>query len=391
MKVVMFGVDTGSETHVHCERYLRLLQLAGCDVTFVEYRGVQLPDIPNVTYLRLLRHYRGFEKWLGTRAAYFLRKQAMQLLWRLVRPDICHVQWIDENYWHIARAGLRPLVATVWGSDIYERAELSADDPLRQKVAAALRLTDNLIVDSDDVAATAEQIAGQSLCTTLLPIGIDTEQFRPSLFQQRKDWREKLGIDPGAIVLISARRSGPLYRQPEIIRAFAALDRSHHKQIYLIIRAFGGDVSSIPQLHRLADSLNVSHQVRWVGEVEYTQLPGLYAASDIAINFPIMDGFPVTFLECFACGLPVVSNRLVSYESNGAPSYLFFVEDDSVGGLKTGIEAAIERLDHSLTRTAEAREHVVRNFDERVTARVLRQTYEAILAKKTLASSLELR
>jgi len=49
---------------------------------------------------------------------------------------------------------------------------------------------------------------------------------------------------------------------------------------------------------------------------------------------------PVTFLECFVCGLPIVSNRLISYASNGASSYLFFAEDDSVGGLKTAIEAA---------------------------------------------------
>jgi len=92
-----------------------------------------------------------------------------------------------------------------------------------------------------------------------------------------------------------------------------------------------------------------------------------------------MDAFSVTFLEGFACGLPVVSNRLVSYMSNGASPYLFFAEDDSVGGLKTAIEAVIDRLGELQTVTAEAREHVVRNFDERITARVLRQTYEAVL------------
>jgi len=245
-------------------------------------------------------------------------------------------------------------------------------------------MIDHLIVDSDDMVATAEQLAGKSLSTTLLPIGIDTEQFRPDLYQQRKEWREKLRIDPNAIVLISPRRLGTNYRQSEIIRAFAALDHVDRKQTYLIIRdvypyGFGG--VTIAELQRLAERLNVLDQIRWIENVEYTQLPGLYVASDIAINFPVIDAFPVTFLECFACGLPVVSSRLASYKSNGASTYLLFAEDDSVSGLKTAIEAVIERLGEFQTVTAEAREHVVRNFDERVTARVLRRTYEAVLSR----------
>jgi D-inositol-3-phosphate glycosyltransferase len=395
MKIMMFGVELETwygKTHVHCERYLHLLRLAGCDVTFVEYRGLTPPEIPNVTYRRYPRRYRLFEKALGTRIPYFLRRRSLRSLWRFVRPDICHVQFIDENFWHTARAGLRPLVATAWGSDIISIAELSADDPLRQKFAAALRLVDHLIVDSDDMVPPAERLAGKRLSTTLLPIGINTEQFCPDLFRQRKDWRERLRIDPEAIVLISVRRLGTNYRQSEIIRAFAALDHADRKQTYLIIRTFGLYWSSVgpssqavlvAELHRLAERLNVADQIRWIGDVEYTQLPGLYAASDIAINFPIIDSFPVSFLECFACGLPIVSNRLASYQSNGASTYLLFAEDDSVAGLKLAIEAAIERLNQWRNVASEAREHVVQNFDERVTARALRRVYETVLHAKS--------
>src|SRR6516162_78410 len=382
MKVMMFAVETSGtgQTNVHCMRYLHLLKLAGCDVTFVEYRGINPPNFPNVTYRCYPRRYRRFEKTLGTRTVYYLRRRSMRSLWRFVKPNICHAHWVDENLWHTARAGLRPLVATAWGSDLNCASELPVDDPLRQTVVATLQLIDHLIVDSDDMVATAEQLAGKNLSTTLLPLGIDTEQFRLGLHRQRKKWRERLRIDPDAAVLISARQLGANYRQSEIIRAFAALDPIYRKQAYLIVRTFGhGRGVSITELHRLADRLNISDRVRWIGDVEYTQLPGLYAASDMAVNFPIMDGFPVTFLECFACGLPIVSNRLSSYESNGASSYLFFANDNSVGGLKTAIEGMIERLDQVQTLTAEARQHVVQNFDERVSARVLRQTYETVL------------
>jgi glycosyltransferase involved in cell wall biosynthesis len=384
MKIMMFPIEqwTG-QTHVHCRRYIHLAQLAGCDLTFVEYRRIAPPEIPTVDYRLYPRRYRRFEKILGTRATYFFHKQSMRLLWRRVRPDICHVHWIGENLWHIVRAGLRPTVATAWGTDLNYSVTLAVDDPLRQKVVGALKLIDHLIVDSEDMVATAKQLAGKHLNISLLPIGIDTEQFRPGLNHERREWRERLRIDPEATVLISPRQLGANYRQSEMIRAFAALDLTYRKQLYLIVRTFGlGFGASITELHRIANTLNVSDRVRWIADLEYDRLPGLYAASDIAINFPVMDAFPVTFLECFACGLPVISNRLGSYASHGVSSYLWFVKEASVGGLKTAIQEALERRGELQTVTSEARQHVVRNFDERVTARVLRQTYEAVLGQR---------
>jgi D-inositol-3-phosphate glycosyltransferase len=387
MKVIMFDSETAladnTQTDIHCKQYLHFLQLAGCKITFVQYRGAKRLDLPNVTCRYYPRRYRRVAKLLGPRAVYYLRKQSMRLLWRMVRPDVCHAHWIGDELWQISRAGLRPLVATAWGSDLNLTAKAVADNPLRRKVVAALRAIDHLIVDSDDMAATAEQLAGKKMSTTVLPIGIDTVQFRPGLYQQRKEWRERLGIGLDATVLISARQLGANYRPAEIIIAFAALNNIDGGQIYLVIRTFGHRIGvSLKELHELADQLHVSDRIRWVDDLEYSKLPGLYAASDLAVNFPVMDAFPVTFLECFACAVPVISNQLISYQSNGASDYLFFTEGESVDQLKTAIEAAIARLDQLKTVAASAREHVVRNFDERVSARILRQTYEVVLGKR---------
>src|SRR5207302_980577 len=117
-----------------------------------------------------------------------------------IQPDICHMQWVNDQLWHAVRAGLRPLVATAWGSDLNLAAKAPPDNPLRQKLAAALAHLDLLIVDSDDMAMTAERLAGKPLRITLLPIGIDTDRFRPGLHYQRREWREKLQINPEATV-----------------------------------------------------------------------------------------------------------------------------------------------------------------------------------------------
>ena len=59
-----------------------------------------------------------------------------------------------------------------------------------------------------------------------------------------------------------------------------------------------------------------------------------------------------------------------------------------MAGLRTAIEEALEHRGELQTTTSEAREHVVRNFDERVTASVLRRTYEAVLGRESSARKL---
>lgn len=372
MKVML----AGSERIVHCRRYIHLLTLAGCEVIFAEQEMISHRRVPNVRYRRYPHRYQPLEKFVGTRLTHYLHEQLLRTLWQRVKPDICHLQWIDDRVWRAARAGVRPLVATAWGSDLNLIVEVSADDPVRQRIAAGLRALDLLIVDSEDMVTTAELIADKNLNTALLPIGIDTAQFRPELRQQRRQWREKLRIASEATVLISPRQLGANYRQLEIIRAFAALAPDFRRDCYLILRTFGhGNGVSLTELHKLADKLGIAARIRWVGDLEYVELPGLYAASDLAINFPIMDAFPVTFLECFSCGLPVITNRQISYESNGAPPYLCYIDRDSVAGLKAAIEFGINSLQELQIISMKAREHVVQNYDEKLTARALSKAY----------------
>jgi glycosyltransferase involved in cell wall biosynthesis len=113
----------------------------------------------------------------------------------------------------------------------------------------------------------------------------------------------------------------------------------------------------------------------------YEQQPGLFVAADFSVNFPHMDAFPVTFLESLACGVPVLTNRLKAYESNGAEPYLTFTSEDSVAALSATMAAALANVDALRTQAARGREHVVRNFDERVSAARLKEIYDQVLLR----------
>jgi glycosyltransferase involved in cell wall biosynthesis len=60
-------------------------------------------------------------------------------------------------------------------------------------------------------------------------------------------------------------------------------------------------------------ALRLVADVRWLSDVPVSELPALYGASDAIINFPAMDGFPVTFMEAAACDCPVISADLPAY------------------------------------------------------------------------------
>ena len=227
MKVTLFS----TEHIVHGRRYLHLLRLSGCEVVFVEDRKVAHLNEPGVRYERYPRRFGRIGKFIGKTPARFVHEWLLKRLWRSEKPDICHIQWIDDRLWHCGRARLRPLVATAWGSDVNVPAAAGADNPAHRIVSDALRMLDLLIVDSNDVAEAAMRLAGKEIRTLLLPMGINTDQFAPNMRDERGVWRNKLGIKPTALVLLSPRQLGANYRQTDIIRAFAALGLEFRKNM----------------------------------------------------------------------------------------------------------------------------------------------------------------
>lgn len=392
MKVTMFAAPFGQrgQMHIHCKRYVRLLQLAGCSITLLEHSGAQSPLIAGVDHRRYPRRMRRLDSVVTSRALSFLHKRRLESLLRTVQSDLCHVQWLDERVLDISHAGGHPLVATAWGSDLNVPAQAPASDPARQRIGAALRHLDLLVVDCDAMAETARTLAGTDVPTALLPIGIDTTLFQPNLPDERRRWREQLQIEPDAIVFLSARQLGAVYRPHEIIRAFAAMPLAVRDKSYLIIRTFGHSVgTSLAELQHLAQQLGIAHRVRWVGGMAYEQQPGFYAAADVTVNFPAMDAFPVTILESLACGIPVLTNRLKAYESNGAMPYLTFTAEDSALHLGATMTAAVNNLPALRAIATAGREHIVQNFDERVSAACLKEIYDELLLRVRHAASRE--
>jgi len=65
-----------------------------------------------------------------------------------------------------------------------------------------------------------------------------------------------------------------------------------------------GQGSREPQLRALASKHT---GITFLGAIDQSQLPAVYAAADIFVNSSILDNQPVSILEAFAAGVPVVT------------------------------------------------------------------------------------
>ncbi|MCJ7507486.1 MAG: glycosyltransferase family 4 protein, partial [candidate division Zixibacteria bacterium] len=153
--------------------------------------------------------------------------------------------------------------------------------------------------------------------------------------------------------LLVTRNLEKLYNISCAIRCFEIVKREFPRA-ELVIIGYGKDEAN---LKRLVRELNLN-DVRFTGRVEREAIPDYYDKADIFLNSSDIDNMPVSFLEAFSAGLPVVST-----DSGGIP---YIVEDEYNGFLvKTGdYKALAERIIHLLKNQDQAQKLIQQAKEE---------------------------
>ena len=221
-----------------------------------------------------------------------LLNQALYLpsLLRLRRCDVAHV--FSASYWSFLLAPLPAMLAArLFGRRVvlhYHSGE--ASDHLARwgiLVHPWLRLADEIVVPSEYLRAV---FARHGHRARVIPNVVDAARFR---YRERRPLRPRL---------LSIRNLEPHYRVDNTLRAFALL-RERHPDATLTVAGYGGEEG---RLRRLARDLG-ERGIVFAGRVEPPGVPDLYDRSDIFVNSSVIDNQPVSVLEAFAAGLPVVS------------------------------------------------------------------------------------
>jgi glycosyltransferase involved in cell wall biosynthesis len=111
--------------------------------------------------------------------------------------------------------------------------------------------------------------------------------------------------DPLEPRLLSTRNFEPIYNVACVLRAFACIQARHPRARLMLV----GSGSQEAPLRALARELDLRH-VTFAGRVPPLEMAGYYARADIYVQTPVTDNMPLSVLEAWASGLPVVTTRV---------------------------------------------------------------------------------
>lgn len=212
------------------------------------------------------------------------------LLIRLPRFDVVHV--FSASYFSFVLAPTPAvLISKLYGKPVllnYHSGE--AEDHLRRWPRTALpilRLADRVVVPSD------------YLVRVFYGFGVKAESVFNTVDSSRFRFHARRPLKP---VLLSNRNLEPHYNVACTLQAFATI-QTQIAEARLIV---AGDGSERRSLRELAHELQLNN-VDFTGAVAPERMPALYDSADIFVNASNIDNQPLSIIEAFASGLPVVT------------------------------------------------------------------------------------
>lgn len=225
------------------------------------------------------------------------RYQIAKIIKQHTNP-IIHIHQANSYAFHTLKAVQLAAVActtilTTWGSDILVLPHKN----IIYKRIVQFNLSNSNIITSDSLYMSSQIMRLAHKIKQLYTINFGIEKFPAASCDlgQKQD------------IILSNRLHKPLYNVDKIIRAFAKLRNNPKYDKYkLVIAAIGPETEN---LKHLANRLNLSDWVKFVGMVSYQQLQHLYQVSKIIISIPDSDATSMSLLESMAFGCyPILSN-----------------------------------------------------------------------------------
>ena len=235
----------------------------------------------------------------------YLRTMATQIVYwpdlvaRLRHADVVHV--FSASYasfllapWpavQIARLLGKPVVMNYHSGQAPDHLARSA---IARRTLAAVHLN---VVPSRFLQ---DVFTGFGIPSRIIPNLIDPEQFR---FRERRRLRPRL---------VSTRNLEPLYNVECTLRAFRLVQNRHPDATLTLV----GSGSEDSRLRALARELRLRGGT-FAGRVPPAEIWRAYADADIYVQTPNIDNMPISVLEAYASGLPVVATA-----AGGVPAML---------------------------------------------------------------------
>ncbi|MEJ7607878.1 MAG: glycosyltransferase family 4 protein [Bryobacteraceae bacterium] len=269
------------------------LREAGVSVDFLEVNPL-LPgifgELQKIKYVRTVL----------TEAAYIT-----SLLLRVPKYDVLHIFSSSFSSFLIAPTPAI-LIGRLYGKRTllnYRSGHLENHLKKWRTAVPTLQMTDRIVVPSGYLV---DVFAKFHLRAWPIFNIVDTSRFQ---FRLRNPLRP---------VFLSNRNLEPIYNVGCTLKAFALVQRQFPESSLTI----AGDGSERAALESQVAELRLQN-VRFLGRVEHSRMHELYGQTDLYLNSSVVDNMPVSIIEAYASGTPLVTSDaggipyIVSHEETG--------------------------------------------------------------------------
>jgi len=283
-------------------------------------------------------------------------------LWRLIRSGnydavLCFTGYLRATFWIALAAAKLSKIAFLFGTDT---TTLTPRDGRAWKTAIKkilwprlFRLADQVIVPSSGSRDLMLSLGLPEDRVTLTPYSVDNGWWMQQASQaDRSAVRNSWGAGPSTIIVLFCAKLQPWKRPADLLRAFA---RANLPDALLL---FAGEGPLRSHLESEAAALGIASRVRFLGFVNQSRLPAVYASADLMVLPSEYEPFAVVVNEAMCCGCPVLASDCVGASRDlvapVCPDFVFRCGDiDALAVLITKTAANPARL-KELGRAARA-------------------------------------
>ena len=302
------------------------------------FAGAIIDRLPIPT--RTLKSLPGLLFW-SRRVATLARQHKPRFAWcDSIRPCAYPAKWVHE------RVGVKYGVLVHGGDLLKELHAIHHSRFARRTAKALLGSAEAVVANSQWTREQAQKVLRElgldplAEQVKLVPLGTDPEQFRPGLDTREVRARYHLNGEPWVITVARLETYKGI---DTALKAVAECRRGGVAVNYLVVGA-GRKKSTYV---KLAEELDITAAVRFVGNVPEPDLPLLFnaAAAYVGVSRRAdgtrVEGFGVALAEASACGLPVIAGQsggLAEAVSDGQTGLVVDPDDPAA------VAAALKRL-----------------------------------------------
>lgn len=360
----------GPAVSIHLQRWAQALVERGHAVCVISQDPCDRALLPAAANVFMLRHRGAVGFFINA-----LRVREILTAWK---PDIVNAHYASGYGTTAALCGVRPVLLSVWGSDVYDFPYQSA---LKGRLLRGnLRRATAIASTSHAMARQVQRLVPSIVDIAITPFGVDLDRFRPD----RPDRAEPADA---SLTIGIVKSLAPKYGVDLLLRAFAGLVADAEVQVscrLLIV----GDGPQRTELEGLARELGIAPRTEFTGAVAHAEVPAWLNRFDIYAAPSRLDSesFGVAVIEASACALPVIVS-----DAGGLPEV---VRDGETGLIVArdnapALQAALKRLvlDAGLrTRLGQAgRAHVAQAYEWRHCVDLMEQCYERVVSQARAA------